>query len=247
MLKINNLQVFIKDKEIVKNVSLTINPGEIHALMGPNGSGKSSLAYALAGHPDYKIKNSKSKINLDGKNIITMSPDQRARVGLFLAFQYPLVIEGVSIESFLRQAYGQIYPKNKLPIFKFRALLYKNADLLGVKKELLNRYLNDGFSGGEKKRVEILQLLTLKPKYAICDETDSGLDIDALKIVAKGIQTAVVKNKMGCLVITHYQRILRFLRPQKVHVMVRGKIVQSGGKELARQLEKKGYKDFFEI
>jgi len=188
---------------------------------------------------------SNSVVELDGKDLLEMSPDERAKAGLFLAFQYPVAIEGVTVQSFLRQAYGELHPKDRMPIFKFRGKIEQLAEELEVKKEFLTRYLNEGFSGGEKKRVEILQMRVLKPKYAICDETDSGLDIDALQIVAQGIKQAVEKEKMGCVVITHYQRILQYLNPDKVHVMVGGKIVKTGGDEVIKRLERSGYKSFY--
>jgi Fe-S cluster assembly ATP-binding protein len=263
MLKIQRFQVSVEGKPIVKGVDLEVKPGEIHAIMGPNGSGKSTLAYALAGHPKYQIKNQKSvpqrqvteeatkikngkpRVEIDGKDLLKMSPDERAKAGLFLAFQYPASIEGVTVHSFLRQAYGQLHPKDRLPLYKFREKIERLAGKLEISKEFLGRYLNDGFSGGEKKRVEILQLLTLRPKYAICDETDSGLDIDALQIVAQGIKQAVKQEKMGCVIITHYQRILQYLQPNKVHVMVGGRIVKTGGDEVIKRLERSGYKSFY--
>jgi Fe-S cluster assembly ATP-binding protein len=209
--------------------------------MGPNGSGKSTLAYSLAGHPHYKIANS-SKVLIDRKNLLLMSPDKRAKAGLFLAFQYPVAIEGVTVSNFLRQAYKAVHPNDRLPPFKFKKLLENTALELGVDKSFLSRYLNDGFSGGEKKRIEIMQMRVLAPKYAICDETDSGLDVDALKTVAQGIAKSVKQTNMGCIVITHYQRILRYLEPHFVHIMSEGKIVKSGNISLVHQIERDGYK-----
>lgn len=248
MLKIKNLRVSVEGKSILKGVDLLVKPGEIHAIMGPNGSGKSTLAYTLMGHPSYKLtlgKGQAGKISLDGKDILKLTPDQRVKLGLFLAFQYPVSIEGVSVQNFLRKASEVLNGKPKLSVLDFRKRLFKEAEKLGIKKELLKRSLNDGFSGGEKKQVEILQMAILKPKYAILDETDSGLDIDALKVVALGIKKLLGENKdIGIVLITHYQRILRFIKPKFVHVMVNGRIVESGGEELAEKLEKKGYKAY---
>jgi Fe-S cluster assembly ATP-binding protein len=238
MLSIKKLQVAVEDKTIIHDISLDVKPGEIHAVMGPNGSGKSTLAYTLAGHPKYTVK--MGSMSLDKKNILSMSPDQRARAGLFLAFQYPVEIAGVSVQNFLRAAHEARFGKLK-SILGFRKGLQKLADELKVKKELLERSLNDGFSGGEKKRVEILQMAALQPKFAVLDETDSGLDVDAIKAVAMGIKAIVKKYNTGVIVITHYQRILKYLEPNKVHVMVKGKIVKSGGKEFAEELEQNGY------
>lgn len=252
MLKIRNLHVVVEDKHILKGVDLSVGPGEIHAIMGPNGSGKSTLAYALMGHPKYKVRMAGrgSKLELDGKSLIDKSPDERARMGLFLAFQYPASIEGVSVQNFLRKASESLAngPKSDegkggKSVLEFRRRLKEKARSLGVKEGLLKRSLNDQFSGGEKKRVEVLQLSVLNPKYAILDETDSGLDIDALRIVAHGIRQIVEQNKdMGALLITHYQRILQFIKPDFVHVMIAGKIADSGGKKLAAKIEEKGYK-----
>lgn len=238
MLKISNLHVSVEGKSILKGVDLVVKPGEVHAIMGPNGSGKSTLAYVLAGHPRYEVAS--SKLTLDGKDLLEMTPDQRAKAGLFLAFQYPVAVDGVSVEKFLRSASEAIMGK-KTGALEFRKYLTEEAKKLGVKEELLKRSLNQGFSGGEKKRVEILQLLVLKPKYAILDETDSGLDVDALRSVAKGIMLNA-QRKIGMIVITHYQRILKHIKPDFVHVMKDGKIVESGDKNLAEKVEKKGYK-----
>lgn len=238
MLSIKNLQIVIDGKTIIHDISLDIKPGEIHAIMGPNGSGKSTLAYTLAGHPKYFVK--KGTVQLDTQNMLDLSPDQRARGGFFLAFQYPVEIAGVSVQNFLRAAHEARFGKLK-SILEFRKGLQELAEELRVKKELLERSLNEGFSGGEKKRVEILQMASLQPKYAVLDETDSGLDIDAIKAVAAGIKTIVKKYNTGVIMITHYQRILKFLEPTKVHVMVQGKIIKSGGKEFAEELEQNGY------
>lgn len=245
-LTIKNLQVAIDEKPILRGVDLVVKPGEIHAVMGPNGSGKSTLAYTLAGHPFYTV--TKGKVEMDGKEIADKSPDERANTGLFLAFQYPTEVAGVRVNNFLRVAYEQRFkdnPEKKFPtVLAFRKHLEVLADQLQVKKELLSRGLNEGFSGGEKKRLEILQMAVLEPKYAILDETDSGLDVDAIKAVAAGAKRVVKQYKTGVIVITHYQRILKYLEPDFVHVMVGGKIVKSGGRELAKELEKKGYKEF---
>ncbi|MBI5151573.1 MAG: Fe-S cluster assembly ATPase SufC [Candidatus Pacebacteria bacterium] len=238
MLKIHNVQVSVEGKHILNGVDIEIKPGEIHAIMGPNGSGKSTLAYTLAGHPKYHVDG--GEIGLDGINILDQSPDLRARSGLFLAFQYPVEIAGVSVQNFLRVAYEAKFGKLK-SIIEFRKHLQELAEELHVKKELVERSLNDGFSGGEKKRVEILQMAALQPKYAVLDETDSGLDVDAIKTIAEGVRAIVKKHKTGVIVITHYQRILKYLKPDKVHVMVKGKIIKSGGKSFAQELEKSGY------
>lgn len=240
-LEIKNLKVKAEGKLILEDVSLKVGPGEVHALMGPNGSGKSTLAYVLLGHPGYKVVGGSATFS--GKNLLKLSPDKRAELGLFLAFQYPVSVPGVTVANFLRQAYRALEPKKgngQMSALEFRQNLAAKARKLGIDEKLLSRSLNDGFSGGEKKRVEILQLLALEPKLAILDETDSGLDIDALKTVAAGINDFADPNR-AILLITHYQRILRFVKPDAVHVMVAGKVVKSGGKELARELEKKGY------
>ena len=219
-----------------------VKPGEVHAIMGPNGSGKSTLAYAIAGHPKYKlkVKNAKCKIELDGKSLLDKTPDERAKMGLFLAFQYPVSIEGVTIEQLLRKV-----ARGSMSALEFRKYLTKEAKRLGIKEELIKRSINDGFSGGEKKRLEILQMAIIKPKYAILDETDSGLDIDALRIVAEGIRKVARANKrMGVVLITHYQRILKFIKPDVIHIMVNGRIVKSGGQEVAETLEQEGYKKY---
>jgi Fe-S cluster assembly ATP-binding protein len=249
-LELKNLHVALEDgTEIVRGVDLAISSGEVHAIMGPNGSGKSTLAYAIAGHPAYEV--TKGQILLDGEDITEVDADLRARAGLFLAFQYPHAIPGVTVTNFLRQAINAVRKarnggiEDPMPVPAFRKELLGQMDRLKVSRELASRYLNDGFSGGEKKRVEILQMAMLRPKVAVLDETDSGLDIDALKIVAAGVQE-LVGPEMGALVITHYQRILNYIRPDFVHVFVGGRIVEEGGPELAEKLEATGYEQWEE-
>ena len=247
-LEIKNLHVSLEGgTEIVKGVDLAVDTNEVHAIMGPNGSGKSTLAYALMGHPAYEI--TEGEILLDGENVVDLSADERAQRGLFLAFQYPHAVPGVTIASFLRSAVNATRKarnggvEDPVPVPEFRKELMAAMESLDVSRELAGRYLNDGFSGGEKKRVEILQMAMLKPRIAVLDETDSGLDIDALKVVANGVK-GLVSPDMGALVITHYQRILNYITPDYVHVFVGGKIVAEGGAELAHELEAEGYKAF---
>jgi Fe-S cluster assembly ATP-binding protein len=242
-LVIKNFHVNVEDIEILKGVDLTIESGEIHAVMGPNGTGKSTLAYALMGHPKYEI--TKGEAYLDGKDLLELEPNERSAQGLFLAFQYPVAVPGVSVANFLRTAINAQRkvndPEDKgISIPDFRKKLKEKMALLKMDESFAGRYLNDGFSGGEKKRVEILQMATLEPKFSILDETDSGLDIDALKIVADGVNT-ISSEEQGVLVITHYQRILNYIKPDYVHVMLDGRIAQSGGPELALKLEEEGY------
>lgn len=232
-----DIHVSIEGKEIVKGISLAMYPGEIHAIMGPNGSGKSSLANALMGHPSYTITSGSAYIN--GKSILNLAADERSRAGLFLAFQYPLAIPGVSVANFLRTAL-QSHRGKDADMSDFRKLLKAEMASLSVDPAFATRYLNDGFSGGEKKRIEILQMAILNPKVALLDETDSGLDIDALKVVSKGINRFHNENN-SILLVTHYQRLLNYVKPNKVHVMVDGKFVKSGGPELALKLEDQGY------
>ncbi len=243
MLDISNLQISIQNKQIIKDFSLKIKAGEVHAIMGPNGAGKSTLGYALAGHPAYHIGKT-SAVLIDKQNLLAMSPDQRAKAGLFLAFQYPIGIEGVTVYAFLRQAYRNLYPNQSMPAFKFRKLLKNYMENLDINIDFLNRYLNDGFSGGEKKRIEVLQMKVLKPKYAIFDETDSGLDVDALQIVATNIRKSVKEDNLGAIIITHYQRILNYIKPDFVHILKHGRVIHSGGFELIAEIEKNGYKKF---
>ena len=238
-LEINNLRVAIGESEIVRDLSLTVRTGEVHAIMGPNGSGKSTLAKVIAGHPDYRITS--GGVLMDGENLLALGPDERARRGLFLAFQYPSEIPGVTIANFLRAAAQSRLPEGEeLEATDYYAKLYEKMDLLDIDRSFTSRSVNEGFSGGEKKRCEILQMAMLEPRFAILDETDSGLDIDALKVVAHGVNSLRSPN-LGVLLITHYQRLLNYIIPDFVHVMVQGRIVRSGGKELALELEEKGY------
>jgi Fe-S cluster assembly ATP-binding protein len=238
-LSVDNLHVTIADKKIVRGLSLSVPRGEVHAIMGPNGSGKSTLAKVLAGHPDYQV--TQGKVTMDGENLLELDPDERARRGLFLAFQYPSEIPGVTIANFLRAAVQARLPEGEeLEATDYYARLYEKMELLGMDRSFTSRSVNEGFSGGEKKRTEILQMAMLEPKYAVLDETDSGLDIDALKTVAHGVNAMRGPN-IGILLITHYQRLLNYIVPDHVHVMVAGRIVRSGRKELALELEERGY------
>ncbi len=238
-LEIKDLHIAIGDKPIVKGLTLTIRQGEVHAIMGPNGTGKSTLAKAIAGHPDYTITS--GEVLLDGKSILELEPDERARAGLFLAFQYPSEIPGVTIANFLRAAQqARMAEGEELDATAYYKRLYSKMDLLKIDRKFTSRAVNDGFSGGEKKRCEILQMAMLEPAFALMDETDSGLDIDALRIVAEGVN-ALRGEKLGVLMITHYQRLLNYIVPDYVHVMYDGRIVKSGNKDLALELEAKGY------
>ncbi len=238
MLAINNLHVTVDGKEILTGLTLNVKPGERVAIMGPNGSGKSTLAFTLMGHPKYVV--TAGSVMWSGEDVLALSPDARSRLGMFLSFQYPASINGVTLSNFLRQA--MIAHGKRLSLPKFRAALAKEMQTLGVDPAFAERELNVGFSGGEKKRVEILQLAMLQPKIAILDETDSGLDIDAIRVVAEGVNHAHAQNPEMCtIVITHYQRILDYLKPDTVYVLASGKIVKSGGAELITELEKKGY------
>ncbi|HCV6277872.1 TPA: Fe-S cluster assembly ATPase SufC [Staphylococcus aureus] len=238
-LEIKDLHVSIEDKEILKGVNLTINTDEIHAIMGPNGTGKSTLSSAIMGHPSYEV--TKGEVLLDGVNILELEVDERAKAGLFLAMQYPSEITGVTNADFMRSAINAKREEGQeINLMQFIKKLDKNMDFLDIDKDVAQRYLNEGFSGGEKKRNEILQLMMLEPKFAILDEIDSGLDIDALKVVSKGINQMRGEN-FGALMITHYQRLLNYITPDKVHVMYAGKVVKSGGPELAKRLEEEGY------
>lgn len=239
-LVIKNLRCRVAGNEILKGIDLTVEPRRVHALMGPNGSGKSTLALSLTGHPLYEVS---GKVELDGADILALSPDKRARAGLFLSFQYPAAIPGVKVANFLHAA-RQAERPGDLPPAKFRALLLEKMDELGIEPSFMGRYLNDGFSGGEKKRLEMLQLAVLAPKYAILDETDSGLDIDALKDVGTSIAALRASDEgreTGFLIITHYPRILQYVVPDVVHVMIDGRIVKTGGHDLAHRIEREGY------
>jgi Fe-S cluster assembly ATP-binding protein len=241
---IKNLHASVNGQEIIRGLDLEFRQGEVHAVMGPNGSGKSTLAKIMAGHPDYEV--TEGDILLDGESIMEMEPDERARKGLFLAFQYPIEIPGVSNANFLRAALQSRLPEGEeLDATDFYQRLYQKMDLLEIRREFTARSVNEGFSGGEKKRNEILQLAMLEPAFAVLDETDSGLDIDALQVVAKGVNQLRGPN-LGILLITHYQRLLNFIIPDFVHVMARGRIVRTGGKELALELEAKGYESYEE-
>ena len=238
-LSVENLHVSIAGKEIVRGLTLHVPRGEVHAIMGPNGSGKSTLAKVLAGHPDYEV--TQGKVLMDGEDVMALGPDERARRGLFLAFQYPSEIPGVTIANFLRAAVQARMPEGEeLEATDYYARLYEKMELLGMDRSFTSRAVNEGFSGGEKKRNEILQMAMLEPKYAVLDETDSGLDIDALKTVSHGVNSLRGPN-LGILLITHYQRLLNYIVPDHVHVMVAGRVVRSGRKELALELEERGY------
>jgi Fe-S cluster assembly ATP-binding protein len=242
-LVVKNLHVSIEGKEILTGVDLTIKQGEVHAIMGPNGTGKSTLAYTLMGHPSYEV--TQGEVWLKGKNVLELKPEERSHLGMFLAFQYPVAIPGVTVANFLRTALNShrraANPEDKgMPIPEFRKLLKEKMDLLKMDNAFAGRYLNDGFSGGEKKRAEILQMAILRPEIAILDETDSGLDIDALRIVSEGVN-ALTGPDLGVLVITHYQRLLNYIKPHFVHIMLDGRIVESGGPDLALHLEEQGY------
>lgn len=242
VLSINNLHASIGAQEILKGVNFDIATGEIHAVMGPNGSGKSTLANVLMGKPEITV--TQGTATLDNQNILSLTPDQRAQLGLFLGFQYPLAIPGVNARQLLRLAYNatvQTRGKTKLDMKTFQKKLSEGMESLGISKEFVSRSINDGFSGGEKKRLETLQCWMLEPSFALMDETDSGLDVDALKTIAQSLKTLVERIGCGMMLVTHYQRILHFLQPNVVHVFVDGRIVESGGKELAEKIEKEGY------
>ena len=237
MLKIENLQVEIDGQEIVKGLDLEVNEGEIHAIMGPNGSGKSTLANVLMGHPRYEVTG--GSITFRGEDVFELEPDERAKLGMFLAFQYPSEVPGVSVANFLRTAVNSVREEELSPMDMYR-LIQEKMKIMQMDPKFAERYLNEGFSGGEKKRNEILQMLMLEPKLAIMDETDSGLDIDALQVVSKGVNE-LRGPEFSAVIITHYQRILRYIEPDHVHVMLDGRLVTSGGKDLALELEDKGY------
>jgi len=245
VLTIDNLHVSIAGKEILKGVNLTIHQGAVHALMGPNGSGKSTLSYALMGHPNYEV--TAGTATIDGVNLLDLEAHERAKAGLFLAFQYPTSIPGVTVANFLRHAVSNVRKPDRkegedlISMRDFRKELRAEMDELGMDQEFARRYLNEGFSGGEKKRAEVLQLAMLRPAFAILDETDSGLDIDAVRIVSEGVNKVAARVGTGVLVITHYQRILNYIKPQFVHILFGGRIVENGGPELVDVLERQGY------
>ena len=237
VLRIRDLHVSVEGKEILEGITLTVHSGEVHALMGPNGSGKSTLAYALMGHPKYRVTG--GAVTLDEQDVLALTPDKRAALGIFLGFQYPTTVPGVSLPNFLRASLKAVRDA-EVPVREFRQELKSQMAALKIDESFMKRYVNDGFSGGEKKRIEILQLGMLKPKMAVLDETDSGLDIDALKTVAEGINR-LRGPSIGILLITHYQRMLNYITPDQVHVIIDGRIVKSGGRELALELEAAGY------
>ena len=237
-LEIKNLAASVNGKQILKDVSFTINGGEIHALMGPNGAGKSTLGYVLIGHPNYELLH--GSIKIDGVELADKLPEERARAGLFLAYQTPVAVQGVKLSTFLRLAYNQLHPDEKMKIQDFHALLRKYMNEVGLDETFISRSVNDGFSGGERKRVEILQMMILRPKFVVLDEIDSGLDVDALKMVADEIRKFYSKD-VGFLIITHYQRILKNVEPQFVHVLVDGKIAKEGGNDISLKIEEEGY------
>ena len=240
-LRISDLRASVAGNRILKGIDLDVEEGKVHALMGPNGSGKSTLAFSLTGHPNYQITS--GTVTLDGQDILALSPDKRAKAGLFLSFQYPAAIPGVKVANFLHAARQAVKPGDLTPA-KFRAMLMEKLDLLDMDPGFLGRYLNDGFSGGEKKRLEMLQLAMLQPKYAVLDETDSGLDVDALRAVGDSINALRKSDEgkdTGFLIITHYPRILQHVEPDVVHIMVDGRIVKTGGVELAHRIERDGY------
>ena len=238
LLHIEDLHVEVEGREILKGVNLTVDKGEIHAIMGPNGSGKSTLAYVLMGRPGYEVTG--GKVFYKGEDILSLAPDERAKAGIFLAFQYPTEVPGVSVVNFLRTAYNAVHPEDQKGAIKFRMYLQEKIDMLEIPSELVDRYVNQGFSGGEKKRNEILQMAVLQPELAVMDETDSGLDIDALQHVSAGVNK-LATDEVGIVLITHYQRLLNYIRPSTVHVLIGGRIAKSGGFELAEQLEAEGY------
>jgi Fe-S cluster assembly ATP-binding protein len=238
LLQIEDLHVEVDGKEILKGLNLSLDKGEIHAIMGPNGSGKSTLAYVLTGRPGYEV--TQGKILYNGEDVMGLAPDERAKEGIFLAFQYPTEVPGVSVVNFLRTAYNATHLDDQKSAMQFRLYLQEKVELLEIPTELIDRYVNQGFSGGEKKRNEILQMAVLEPQLAILDETDSGLDIDALQHVAAGVNK-LANPEVGILLITHYQRLLNYIRPSTVHVLMGGRVVRSGGFELAERLEAEGY------
>lgn len=241
MLNVKNLKVKVEDKEVLKGVNLVVEPGKVEALMGQNGSGKSTLAQTLMGSPIYTV--TEGHVDFDGKNLLELETNERAKQGLFLSFQYPSEVPGVNILSYLRLIYNNKHDQKLSPI-AFKKYIKEKLDLLDIKEDFLTRYLNDGFSGGEKKRMEMLQMLVLEPKLSILDEIDSGLDVDAMKLVSKAVNYLVKEKGMSVLIITHYTRILKYIEPDKVHIMQDGVIIKSGDKSLAHQLEEMGFAQF---
>jgi len=240
-LRIQGLRASVGGNEILNGIDLVVEPGSVHALMGPNGSGKSTLAFSLTGHPSYQVTG--GTVTLDGEDVLALAPDKRAKAGLFLSFQYPAAIPGVSVANFIRSASQSLHPTD-LPPAKFRKMIFEKLDVLEMDASFLSRYVNDGFSGGEKKRLEMLQLAMLAPKYAVLDETDSGLDVDALEAVGatvNALRESEEGKNTGFLIITHYPRILKYIKADKVHIMLDGRIVKNGGPELADDIESKGY------
>lgn len=240
LLEVDNLWVKVENKEILRGFNLRVEPGEVHALMGPNGSGKSTLAFVLAGHPKYTV--TQGRILLDGQDVLTLKPYERARAGIFLAFQYPVAVSGVTVATLMRTALKAMGREEELK--NFRRAVKEQMTALKIDDQFMTRSVNEGFSGGEKKRLEMLQMAILKPKLAILDETDSGLDIDALKTVAAGIERYAQNPKVGTVLITHYQRMLNFIKPHEVHIMAQGRILACGGWELIERLEREGYEPF---
>jgi len=246
MLEIKDLEVAVEGKKILRGINLHIKKGQIHAIMGPNGSGKSTLAKVLAGHPGYEVTN--GEVLFEGKELLSLDPEERAHLGLFMGFQYPVEIPGVTNLQFLHAAYNakcKALEKQEMPLEEFTSYYNEKAKLVEAKDEFKTRFVNDGFSGGEKKKNEIMQMAVLDPKLAVLDETDSGLDIDALKVISRGVN-ALMDNTKALLLITHYQRLLNYIKPHFVHICCEGKIVQTGGAELALQLEERGYEMFVE-
>jgi Fe-S cluster assembly ATP-binding protein len=240
MLHLHNFHAGIPHKEILHGIDLTIKPGQVHAIMGPNGAGKTTLAMSLMGHPGYEI-NGNSEFEIKGKSMVALLPEERAKSGLFVSFQSPVEITGVSFLAFLRTAYKALHPQEKIPLSEFKKRVKEALQVVSLKEEFMQRSVNEGFSGGERKRAEIAQLLVLRPEFVILDEIDSGLDIDSLKIVAQTVSKAVKEYNMGILIITHYQRILHFLKPNFVHILVDGKIKRTGKMNLVKLIEKEGY------
>lgn len=241
VLSITSLRASTGEKEILKGVNLQIKNGEVHAIMGPNGAGKTTLAMSIMGHPSYQLAHKSSKLTIDGEDISNSLPEERARKGLFVSFQHPVEVTGVSVLSFLRTAYKELHPDKKIPLTEFKKKVKGALKQVSLSEDFMKRSLNENFSGGEKKRVEVAQMLILEPSFVVLDEIDSGLDIDSLRIVAQTVQKAVKKQKMGVLVITHYQRILHYVKPDFVHVLIDGKIKKSGNMDLVKKIERNGY------